>query len=61
MVKMVQKIQSLLKVHCFYKKLRDRYITLVKAEEKQKEFKSDLNQILKGGINQKSKKYIKKD
>ena len=61
MVKMVQKIQSVLNVHCFYKKLRDRYITLVKAEEKQKEFKSDLNQILKGGNkSEKQKSTLKK-
>ena len=43
----------------FYKNIKDGYTTLEKAEESQKNFKSDINQIVKGGaegINQKSKK-----
>ena len=31
----------------FYKNINDGYITLEKAEEKLKEFKSDINEILK--------------
>ena len=33
----------------FYKNKKDGYITLEKSEEKQKEFKSGRNEILKGG------------
>ena len=36
--------------------MRECYITTEKAEEKQKEFKSDRNEIVKEGKNQKRKK-----
>ena len=34
----------------FYKKMKDGYVTQVKAGEKQKWFKSDINEIIKGEV-----------
>ena len=44
----------------FYKNIKEGYIILEKAGGKSKEFKSDINERLKGQKNQKSKKCNKK-
>ena len=41
----------------FYKNIKEGYVTLEKAEERQKEFKSEMNEIVKESKkNQKNKK-----
>ena len=42
----------------FYKNIKEGYITLEKAEEKQKEFTSDLNEILKGRYQSENEKSV---
>ena len=45
----------------FYKNIKKGYITIEKAEEKQKEFKSDLNEILKGKYKSENQKSVIKN
>ena len=53
---MLQKFLQLLKAFRFLQKYKGRLYNTKKAEVKQKEFESDINEIVKGGKNQKSKK-----
>ena len=42
----------------FYKNIKETHITLKKAEEKQKEFKLEINEIVKGGKTSKDPKSV---
>ena len=56
MVKVLQKFLQLLKAFRFLQKYKGRLYNTKKAEVKQKEFESDINEIVKGGKIQKGKK-----